>query len=293
MHVEIAWHLLLGTRYSVLGTELGTNKLQVTPAPTPTSVLSFLNNGDPLTQIILNIVWALLILLVALVLASLIKAWLLRLFTRRKLNLSVAALMGNLAQVGIVFIGTVTALSVIGVPWASLVAVLGVAGLAISLSLQDLLKNVVAGVYILMEQPFRIGDRISVKDVTGIVQGIELRTTILRTDELLQVVVPNNTVLNEIVTNRSASALMRVTLQMQIKGTAKPDMVEQIKEALSGITDVADTPSPLVDLEGISEGMSVLRINFWVPTGKKMEVTSVVLETLQERFQQADLKVAV
>jgi small-conductance mechanosensitive channel len=201
--------------------------------------------------------------------------------------------MGNLAQVGIVFIGIVTALSVIGVPWASLVAVLGVAGLAISLSLQDLLKNVVAGVYILMEQPFRIGDRISVKDVTGVVQGIELRTTILRTDELLQVVVPNNTVLNEIVTNRSASALMRVTLQMQIKGAAKPDMVEQIKEALSGITDVADTPSPLVDLEGISEGMSVLRINFWVPTGKKMEVTSVVLETLQERFQQADLKVAV
>jgi small-conductance mechanosensitive channel len=270
-------------------------ELQATPVPTPTSAsaLSFLVSGDPLTQIVVNVVEALLILLVTFVLAYFIKSWIVRIFTRSKVNMNVAQLVGNLAQVGIVLVGIITALTVIGVPWASLVAVLGVAGLAISLSLQDLLKNVVAGVYILMEQPFRIGDRISVKDVTGIVQGIELRTTILRTDELLQVVVPNNVVLNEIVTNRSASSVARVTLQMQIKGAAGPDMVDQIKEALSGVDGIAGAPAPIVDLQGISDGMSVLRVDFWVSAGKKVAATSAVIETLQERFQQADLKVAV
>jgi small-conductance mechanosensitive channel len=285
--------MILGTWYSVLGTV----QLQATPVPAPTpatsaSPLAFLFSGDPLTQIVVNVIEALLILLVTLVLARFIKSWLVRLFMRSRVNLNVATLVGNLAQVGMVLIGIITALTVIGVPWASLVAVLGVAGLAISLSLQDLLKNVVAGVYILMEQPFRIGDRISVKDVTGVVQGIELRTTVLRTDEMLQVVVPNNVVLNEIVTNRSASNLTRVTLQMQVKGAAGPEMVEQIKETLSSITDVAGTPSPTLDLQGISDGMSVLRIDFWVSAGKKMEVTAAVIETLQVRFPGADLKVA-
>jgi small-conductance mechanosensitive channel len=270
-------------------------QLQATPvpAPTPGSALSFLTSGDPLAQIVVNILEALFILLVALVLARFIKAWIVRIFTRGRVNVNVAQLVGNLAQVGMVLIGAITALTVIGVPWASLVAVLGVAGLAISLSLQDLLKNVVAGVYILMEQPFRIGDRISVKDVTGIVQAIELRTTILRTDELLQVVVPNNVVLNEIVTNRSASSVIRVTVRMLLRGTASADVVDQVKEALSGVPDVAPTPAPIIDLEGISDGMSQMRIDFWVPAGKKVAVTAAVIETLEARFQQADLKVAV
>lgn len=238
-----------------------------------------------------SVIEALLILLVALVLAGIIKAWLVRIFTRGRVNLNVATLVGNLAQVGMVLIGIITALTVVGVPWASLVAVLGVAGLAISLSLQDLLKNVVAGVYILMEQPFRIGDRISVKEVTGVVQGIELRTTILRTDELLQVVVPNNVVLTEIVTNRSASNLARVVVQIQTKEAASADTAEAAKAALSGITDIAGTPPPMAVIEGISEGMSQMRVTVWMPAGKKAAVTAAAMEALQARFPQADLKV--
>ena len=244
-----------------------------------------------MTQIFVSVVEALLILLVALVLAGFARSWVVRLLTRSRVNLNVATLVGNLAQVGVVLIGIITALPVIGVQWASLVAVLGVAGLAISLSMQDLLKNVVAGIYILMEQPFRIGDRISVRDVTGVVLGIELRTTILRTDDHLQVVVPNNVVLNEIITNRSASNLVRATVQIRIRQAAIADVITQIKEALTGIEDVAGTPEPVVILEGVFEGMSRIRIDFWVPTTKKAAVTASVVEALQARFPQANLKV--
>ncbi len=262
-----------------------------TQTPTTTSPFAFLSSGDPLTQIFVSVVEALLILLVALVLAGFARSWVVRLLTRSRVNLNVATLVGNLAQVGVVLIGIITALPVIGVQWASLVAVLGVAGLAISLSMQDLLKNVVAGIYILMEQPFRIGDRISVRDVTGVVLGIELRTTILRTDDHLQVVVPNNVVLNEIITNRSASNLVRATVQIRIRQAAIADVITQIKEGLTGIEDVAGTPEPVVILEGVFEGMSRIRIDFWVPTTKKAAVTASVVEALQARFPQANLKV--
>src|ERR687893_213895 len=122
----------------------------------PEPYFGILSTSDPLVQILLNIMRALLVLVVALVV-----------------------------------VGVVLMLPSFGVDWAGLLTLVGAAGLAISLSMQDLLKNVIAGIYILMEQPFRIGDRISVKEVTGIVQGIELRTTLLCTEESLQVVVPN------------------------------------------------------------------------------------------------------
>jgi small conductance mechanosensitive channel len=248
-------------------------------------------SSDPLTQILLNIGLALLILLVALVLARLAKRWIVRLLTRTTANTNVAALVGNLVQIGVIVIGIVTALPVVGVQWASLVAVVGAAGLAISLSVQDLLKNVVAGIYILMEQPFRIGDRISVKEVTGVVQGIELRTTLLRTDEHLQVVVPNNTVLNEIITNRSTNSLVRATVQMRIKHTGTADIHNRIKELVAEIEGVAPTPTPEVTLESSFNGVEKHKINFWVPTGKKVELTSALVQALQTAFPDADLKV--
>lgn len=248
-------------------------------------------SSDPLTQILLNIGLALLIVLVALVLARLAKRWTVRLLTRTTANTNVAALVGNLVQIGVIVIGIVTALPVVGVQWASLVAVVGAAGLAISLSVQDLLKNVVAGIYILMEQPFRIGDRISVKEVTGVVQGIELRTTLLRTDEHLQVVVPNNTVLNEIITNRSTNSLVRATVQMRIKHTGTADIHNRIKELVAAIEGVAPTPAPEVILESSFNGVEKHKINFWVPTGKKLELTSALVQALQTAFPDADLKV--
>jgi small-conductance mechanosensitive channel len=80
--------------------------------------------------------------------------------------------------------------------------VTGVLGLAASLALQDVLKNFVAGVYLLVERPFRIGESIKVKDFTGAVETIDVRTTVLRTAEGDAVMVPNAILFAEIILNR-------------------------------------------------------------------------------------------
>src|ERR687885_86199 len=68
----------------------------------------------------------------------------------------------------------------IGVPWTTVIALTSVLGLAASLALQDVLKNFVAGVYLLVERPFRIGEWIKVRDYVGAVETIDVRTTVLR-----------------------------------------------------------------------------------------------------------------
>ena len=152
--------------------ETSAGRMTPTPTTTPTAILGLFAQGDPVGIFLFNLGKALLILLVALILAQSAKRWIVRLLTRsRRININVASLVGNLVQIAIVALGIINLLTAFGVDLASLVTVLGVAGLAISLSLQDLLRNVVAGIYVLLEQPFKIGDRISVKDVTGVVQG--------------------------------------------------------------------------------------------------------------------------
>ena len=93
-------------------------------------------------------------------------------------------------------------LRALGVPWPTVVALAGVLGLAASLALQDVLKNFVAGVYLLVERPFRIGESIKVKEFSGSVETIDVRTTVLRTPEGDAIMVPNAILFAEIILNR-------------------------------------------------------------------------------------------
>ncbi len=102
---------------------------------------------------------------------------------------------------------------------------------------------------------------------------------------------PNNTVLNEIITNRSANNLVRATVQMRIKRAVSPELSQQVKEVVESIADISGAPTPVVTPEGIFEGIARLRIDFWVPTGKKVEITAALMQALHASFPDANLKV--
>jgi small conductance mechanosensitive channel len=100
--------------------------------------------------------------------------------------------------------GTVlVGLGILGVNPAGLVAIVGTVGLAFGLAIQDILKNFFSGIYLLLERPFRVGDTIKVKEQTGVVENIGVRTTRLRTTDNVQVLVPNATVFSEVVANHT------------------------------------------------------------------------------------------
>ena len=116
---------------------------------------------------------------------------------------SVRLLVGRIVSLVIVGIGVATFLDTLGVPLTTFVTVLGVAGLGISLAMQDILKSFVAGTYLLFERPFRIGDEISIKDQRGIVETIGIRTTMLRNADNVQIIIPNAVVFAELISNRT------------------------------------------------------------------------------------------
>ncbi len=116
---------------------------------------------------------------------------------------SARLLVGRIVSLIITGIGVATLLDTVGVPLTTFVTVLGVAGLGISLAMQDILKSFVAGTYLLFERPFRIGDEISVKDQRGVVEHIGIRTTLLRNADNVQIIIPNAVVFAELIANRT------------------------------------------------------------------------------------------
>lgn len=152
-------------------------------------------------------------LLIALVIANRARSATIRSIGRTKADPSITLFVGRLAHLGTLTLGILVALGFLGISWTALVALVGAISLAISLAIQDVLKNFVAGLYLLIERPFKVGETIKVKDFVGSVEDVGVRTTILRTTDGLQVVVPNAVVLTEVVVNHGSYERQKVKVE--------------------------------------------------------------------------------
>jgi len=146
---------------------------------------------------------ALVVVIVSLIAMRITLNWVGRGMRRAHVDVGTQILVKRALVVIWLVITALVVLGILGVNPTGLVAVLGAVTLAFSLALQDILKNFFSGVYLLLERPFRVGDTIKVKEQTGVVENIGVRTTQLRTVDNIQVLVPNATVFSEVVANHT------------------------------------------------------------------------------------------
>lgn len=140
-----------------------------------------------------NLAIATVIFIVFIALASGTKSVVRRILERRKGRRNLALLLGQLAQVFMVILGFLIALSVVAPSFqaADLIKMLGVGSVAIGFAFQNILQNFLAGILLLMQEPFELGDWISVTGIEGTVEDIQTRATIVATKEGNRVVIPN------------------------------------------------------------------------------------------------------
>jgi small conductance mechanosensitive channel len=140
-----------------------------------------------------NIVLAVVIFVLFLILASASKSLTRRLTLRRRTHQGVALLVSRLVQTSIVVLGFLVAFSVAAPSFqaADLIKMLGIGSVAIGFAFQNILQNFLAGILLLVSEPFRLGDLISVTGIEGNVDDIQARATVVTTKEGRQVVIPN------------------------------------------------------------------------------------------------------
>jgi small-conductance mechanosensitive channel len=140
-----------------------------------------------------NIILGLLIFILFLVAASLARSLTRRVVLRRFTHQGMALLLARLIHTSIALVGFLIAISVIAPSFqaADLIKVLGIGTVAIGFAFQNILQNFLAGILLLLQEPFRLGDLISVTGIEGSVSDIQARATVVTTKEGRDVVIPN------------------------------------------------------------------------------------------------------
>jgi len=233
--------------------------------------------------------WALLVIIATLLLARVVRRTTMRALTRGRAQANVTILLGNLVQVAVLTIGVLLVLAIYtrdAFGW--ILGSFSVVGIVLGLSLQDILKNFLAGIWVLVERPFRIGDTIEVGGYSGVVEEITFRTTLLRTADAQQVIVPNGTFMTSSVVNLTRFPTRRASVWLVVDDGAKPIAADDVRAALREAAQVAKEPPPSVELRSVTGGKASYLISFW--TGERDMALSAAISVLRARFPQGEVR---
>lgn len=201
---------------------------------------------------------------------------------------------GRTIYVCTLLFGLIIVLAIWGTGIVFPVALLGALTVALSLALQDILRNVVAGIYLLVEHPFTIGETISTNTYTGEVEDIQIRVTALRTPDGQRVLIPNALIFTSAVVNLSAYDRRRVGLLVTVPdpGADKvAEVVDNLDAAIRAVPTVLPKPAPQIMLGRVAAAKLELHAVFWVPTADGDQdgtVLAAAIEEIRARLQDAE-----
>lgn len=239
-----------------------------------------------------NILWSVLIIVFAVGVARTLSRLTMRGIGEHRLDLNVRILINRISYILVMLIAIFWVLSLWKVAIELPVAVLGTLTVAITFSVQDILKDLVAGLYILLEHPFFIGDQISTDQYTGKVVAVELRATRLRLVSGEDVTIPNALVFSGVVINNSRYTERRATIvaTLPLVDFSRDETPERVVRSIQEVAEVLPKPEPTIAVSGISGENVELTIRFWVVNGQLATVTDVVY-ALRTLLPTADLSV--
>lgn len=200
--------------------------------------------------------------------------------------------LSSLIRISIMVVGLIAALQQFGFPIASLVAVVGAAGLAIALSLQDTLKAVAAGVVIAIFRPYRIGDVVRVAGEEGTVSDITPFTTVLNTIDNRQVVVTNDKAWGDVIVNNTARSLRRLDLIFSIDYDDDIDhAIAIIRGVLEADPRVRSEPPVWVKVYELASSSVDLRARAWCASGDWWELRCDTLKSVKQAFDKGGITI--
>jgi small conductance mechanosensitive channel len=200
--------------------------------------------------------------------------------------------LAALVRFGAFAIGLIAALQQFGFPIASLVAVVGAAGLAIALALQDTLKAVAAGVIIAVFRPYRIGDAVRIAGQDGVVADITPFTTVLSTIDNKEVTITNDKAWGDVIVNSSARSLRRLDLPFSISYSDDVDQaIAIIAEVFKADPRVRDEPPVWIKVQELTFNGVDLRARAWCASGDWLDLRGDMLKSIKQAFDREGINI--
>ena len=181
-----------------------------------------------------------------------------------------------------------------GLRLGDIIATLGLGSVAIGFAFQDIFKNFLAGILLLLQEPFRIQDQVIIGDYEGTVERIDIRTTKIRTYTGEQVLLPNATVFTSAVQVRTAFNSRRTDLAVGVDyNTPLSDAAEILQRTIQEVEGVLGNPNPEVDLVSFGDSSIDFIVRYWtLPQQKEVRQTQTkAIVAIKKAFDQADINI--
>lgn len=201
-------------------------------------------------------------------------------------------LIKQLTYYSVWLLGVVIAAGALGFDPTTVVAGLGLTGVALGFALRDILSNFFSGILILLTRPFEIGDQIVIGDIEGNVERIVLRATEIRTYDGRQVLVPNSEVFTSRVTNNTASPVRRASVTLFVGYDSDLEhAIAVVQSAVATVEGVLASPPPAVRVSELGQDDLALDVSFWTDSRRSdfVATSSAVRRTLVSALRHAGI----
>ena len=253
---------------------------------------------DSMLQAVLDFLPNLGLALIIFIAALIISGWAARVLKRtlesREHDQELIVIVQLIARWGILAIGFVWALEQIAPGrFGTLLAGLGVAGFTIGFALQDVAKNFIAGLLILLLQPFRIGDGIEIGEISGEVLAINLRSTEIRSVDGRYVIIPNADVFSSTIINLTRSPRRRIAIPIGVSYDSDLNRVTKVAlETLESVDGVLKEPSPQVVFDNFGGSTLDFTLYVWWDTeaASLLPLTNTVVAAIKNAFEREGIE---
>lgn len=252
----------------------------------------FSNNSDLMFEYSMNIIWAILILFVGNIAVRLVANSVGKLMKKRRMDKAVIDFVHAIVRYLLFILVLIAALGKLGVQTASVVAVIGAAGLAVALALQGSLSNFAAGVLIVAFRPFKSGDYVEVGGIAGSVSSIQIFQTILNSPDNKMIVVPNSSIIGGPITNYSRHKIRRIDLMIGVSYNADLRKTRKVlKDLLESDERVLKDPAVTVEVHTLADSSVNFVVRPWVKTEEYWPVYWDMMLRIKETLDENGIEI--
>ncbi len=197
-----------------------------------------------------------------------------------------------LIRIAVLTAGVLLAFAATGIPVDRLTIIIGSLGIGIGLGLQSIVNNLVSGILLAFEKPFRIGDRIEISDKAGRIKEIGIRSSKIVTSDGSTIIIPNGDLLSKVVTNWTLSdSNKRTELLMSFKyGKNLNELKSALQKILENHTDIIKQPVPVVLLNNYGATSVEYKLQFWTDISDADRIKSELIMRIEEEIPSSDIE---
>ena len=215
-----------------------------------------------------------------------------RLMKRSKVDDMLRKFLRNMLYSLLLVFVVIAAIGALGIQTASLIAVIGAAGLAVGLALQGSLANFAAGVLMIIFRPYKLGDLVQLAGTEGFVEEVEIFTTVLRTPDKTKIIIPNGQVMADQIINYTDAQKRRMEL---VVGIGYGDDIDKAREALlqalKASPYVLDDPEPGVTVAELGDSSVNLAVRPWVESATYAPASHEITERIKKALDAAGVNI--